>query len=232
MSRYDRFYAASMDGPGDRADREILRAAVELFGSRGFGATSVRQIAAAAGVTPPLIAYHFGSKTGLFARCIEVVTGAIAANLTECVEQATDLRDMVRRLAVAHLDFPQQHPEAVRLLLAVAYAPEHAQPAVDFAAPWTAVLERVAVRFSEAIDRGTFVPRAHTGPYALTRHLFNLLHMTVFAECRNERSCPRLGHDPRFVANSADPVEDLCDQFFEGAGRLGAEAPPPPEDTP
>lgn len=36
-----------------RAERAIMRAAIELFGERGYGATGMRQIATAAGVTPP-----------------------------------------------------------------------------------------------------------------------------------------------------------------------------------
>ncbi|MFF0739089.1 TetR family transcriptional regulator [Streptomyces sp. NPDC004111] len=45
----------------------IVSAARTLFLERGYRRTTVRAVAAAAGVDPALIAYHFGSKKGLFA---------------------------------------------------------------------------------------------------------------------------------------------------------------------
>lgn len=45
----------------------IVSAARALFLERGYRRTTVRAVAGAAGVDPALIAYHFGSKKGLFA---------------------------------------------------------------------------------------------------------------------------------------------------------------------
>ena len=50
----------------------IAASALELFEERGFAATSVRAIAASAGVDPALVIRHFGSKEQLF---VEVVGG-------------------------------------------------------------------------------------------------------------------------------------------------------------
>jgi len=44
----------------------ILRTARNLFTSRGFASTTVREICREAGVTAPVLYYHFGSKEGLF----------------------------------------------------------------------------------------------------------------------------------------------------------------------
>jgi AcrR family transcriptional regulator len=207
----------SSSGPAERA---ILRAAIRLFGSRGYAASSVRQIASEAGVTPPLIAYHFGSKEGLFKTCVEVVTVGLASILVEAIDATEGLSGMVRQLTVAHIDFPKQRPGAVRLMLSVAYGPQDCQPAVDLVAPWTGVLERVESRISAAIETGELVPRSATDAVQLTRHLFNLLHMAIFAEYEREHFCDRFGRDSRFVANCCDPVDDIYDQFFLGAGRL------------
>ncbi|WP_010525597.1 TetR/AcrR family transcriptional regulator [Nesterenkonia sp. F] len=64
----------SPDAPtSSTTDREgaerILDAAVELFGRRGFSATSLKAIAAHAGVSAPLVIHHFGSKAGLRRAC-------------------------------------------------------------------------------------------------------------------------------------------------------------------
>ncbi len=53
--------------PGSPNTREQIRtAAQEAFATRGFDATSVRSVAAAAGVDPALVHHYFGSKEGLF----------------------------------------------------------------------------------------------------------------------------------------------------------------------
>lgn len=53
---------------GNPPTREsIVSAARELFLERGYRLTTLRAVAGAAGVDPALIAYHFGSKKGLFA---------------------------------------------------------------------------------------------------------------------------------------------------------------------
>ncbi|MBC8092399.1 MAG: TetR/AcrR family transcriptional regulator [Pseudonocardia sp.] len=46
--------------------QEILRAAERLFAEKGFHATTMREIAQAAGVGLSLVVYHFTSKDGLY----------------------------------------------------------------------------------------------------------------------------------------------------------------------
>ena len=43
----------------------IRIAALELFAERGYSGVTVRQIAAAAGVSPALVIHHYGSKEKL-----------------------------------------------------------------------------------------------------------------------------------------------------------------------
>ncbi|MFI2707696.1 TetR/AcrR family transcriptional regulator, partial [Nocardioides sp. CER28] len=64
-----------------RADREeqIVEVATEVFGTQGFAATSVGDIAERAGISKPLIYNYFGSKEGLLRAClhraIEILAG-------------------------------------------------------------------------------------------------------------------------------------------------------------
>jgi len=67
--------------------RDIVTAAVQLISERGFSATSVEEIAAAAGVAKGSVFYNFGSKAELFAailtdgitRLTVALRGALAA---------------------------------------------------------------------------------------------------------------------------------------------------------
>jgi AcrR family transcriptional regulator len=51
----------------------IIQAALRLFGEHGIDATSLRQVAKAAEVSPALVVHHFGSKEGLIAAVDEAV---------------------------------------------------------------------------------------------------------------------------------------------------------------
>lgn len=52
-------------GPTTTAD-DILAAGRELFAAQGYRGTSIRAVAARAGVTPALVHHFYGSKEGLF----------------------------------------------------------------------------------------------------------------------------------------------------------------------
>jgi AcrR family transcriptional regulator len=59
--------------PGASDTRErILSSARDLFASNGIDKTSIRAIAAAAGVDPALVHHYFGTKTQLFAAAIHI----------------------------------------------------------------------------------------------------------------------------------------------------------------
>lgn len=53
---------------------QIRETAMQLFAERGMAAVSVRDIAAAAGVSPSLVIHHYGSKEGLKAAVDERAT--------------------------------------------------------------------------------------------------------------------------------------------------------------
>ena len=55
----------------------LIRAALKLFGSKGFDGTSTREIAAAAKANIGSIAYHFGGKEGLRAACASFIVETI-----------------------------------------------------------------------------------------------------------------------------------------------------------
>lgn len=57
---------------GAESKQRILQAARKLFGRHGYGATTVRAIAAAAEVDPAMVFYFFGTKQGLFGAAVEM----------------------------------------------------------------------------------------------------------------------------------------------------------------
>lgn len=99
--------------------QRILSAALTLFAERGFAATSVRQIAAAVGVTDAALYSHFPSKQAIFDRLIEsmgpptpALLGMDAASMREATPEVV-IPAAVERL-LAHWSDPE-----VRMFTAV-----------------------------------------------------------------------------------------------------------------
>ncbi len=68
----------------DATRSALITAATEVFARSGFESVGTRDIAAAAGVHPALIGYHFGSKEGLYLAVFE----HIAATMEERIGPA------------------------------------------------------------------------------------------------------------------------------------------------
>ena len=50
---------------GTQRREQLVQVGRKLFAEKGFGGTSVEEIAAAAGVSKPVVYEHFGGKEGL-----------------------------------------------------------------------------------------------------------------------------------------------------------------------
>ncbi len=55
---------------GEETKARIIRAAIALFGEKGFAGVSTREIAQAADVPAPSLQYYFGNKAGLYQACL------------------------------------------------------------------------------------------------------------------------------------------------------------------
>jgi AcrR family transcriptional regulator len=81
--------------PGQTETREdILAAARRLFGERGYDGTTIRGIAAEAGVNPALVHHFFGTKDRMFVAALNlpIDPGAVVARLTDGPREETAQR--------------------------------------------------------------------------------------------------------------------------------------------
>jgi AcrR family transcriptional regulator len=85
--------------PKDDRRERILVVAERLFAERGYEHVSVRDVAAAARVTHPLIYYHWGSKRELLAAVLERNRERVRA----LVAGQTDPRETIRAIIVSYL---------------------------------------------------------------------------------------------------------------------------------
>ena len=99
--------AALRAAPVPRADnrvRLVLDAAARLFREKGYASTSMRDIAAASGMLPGSLYYHFPSKEAL----LVAVYGEGVGHITQAVESALarkgDPWERLERACTAHLE--------------------------------------------------------------------------------------------------------------------------------
>jgi len=111
-------------GAPDTRDH-IVATARQAFGARGFDATSMRSIAAVAGVDPGLLVHYFGTKEGVFQAAVEttVQPGRLFHGL-EGLSGRKLAEQLVRRyLTVLDRDEPR---DVVMALVRSAVSSEHA----------------------------------------------------------------------------------------------------------
>jgi AcrR family transcriptional regulator len=96
----------------------IVAAATDLFAERSFDGATTREIAARAGVTQPLLNYHFRSKEELWRAAVDTLfaslNSAVAAHLEELegTDELTAAKLQVRQFVV----FSARHPQLHRII--------------------------------------------------------------------------------------------------------------------
>ncbi|MEG3614906.1 TetR/AcrR family transcriptional regulator [Isoptericola haloaureus] len=75
---------------GRRKREQILQAAISLFGEAGFHGTSLRDIAAAAGISHPGLLHHFPTKAAVLEALLEHRDEVDEADLEAELDQGTD----------------------------------------------------------------------------------------------------------------------------------------------
>jgi AcrR family transcriptional regulator len=108
MSGEQAFDDPDGEGAPSRVDR-ILNAALKTFAARGTEATSLRTIAAAAGVSLGLVQHHFVTKANLIQAVDDHVTTVLTASLATTAsapadDPVADIADRVTSLLVDHGD--------------------------------------------------------------------------------------------------------------------------------
>lgn len=104
------FYIAEDDPPGKKA---ILRNGLRLFAERGFSATSIRDIAAATGLSNPALYKHFKTKEALALVLFERSYRELRSQLRIATRKEPDFPEKFRAFITAFAGFYDEHPHAL-----------------------------------------------------------------------------------------------------------------------
>jgi AcrR family transcriptional regulator len=94
----------------------ILDAALQVFGARGYETASMSEVAAAGGISKPVLYDHFASKRDLYVALVDRESASLSAALTASLDPAASLDERLRTLASTAIDHARRNPESSRLL--------------------------------------------------------------------------------------------------------------------
>ncbi len=119
-------------GEGERLREELVAAAADLLEqARGVDDISIRQVAAAVGVSAPAVYLHFPDKPALLRAAANERFARFRRHLGEAAARETDPRARFMALGRAYLAFARDHPGHYRVLFCMGD-----QPVVDDAEDW------------------------------------------------------------------------------------------------
>lgn len=95
---------------------QLFGVALRLFAERGYRATTMDDVAEAAGVTKPLVYQHFSSKRALYLELADSVAHELVAAIEEATSSAEGPRQQVERGFAAYFHVVVTHQAAFRLL--------------------------------------------------------------------------------------------------------------------
>jgi TetR/AcrR family transcriptional regulator len=132
----------------------LLVEALRLFTSRGFSATTVREIVEAAGVTKPVLYYYFGSKEGLYLEIMGGISQVFEQRVVELQILSGSVRERLVHFFTGIFNAAHENLQAVRLAYSIYYGPPQGAPFIDFHIFFDRTLEIVDTLISEGIEKG------------------------------------------------------------------------------
>jgi AcrR family transcriptional regulator len=101
---------------GAQRREQLLDIGRELFGRKGYEATSIEEIAARADVSKPVVYEHFGGKEGLYAVVVDREMQLLLDRFTSALSAPGHPRELLERAALVLLEYIEDHTDGFRVL--------------------------------------------------------------------------------------------------------------------
>jgi AcrR family transcriptional regulator len=130
---------------GEDARRRLFQAALTLFAHKGFGNTSTRELAEAAGVNIAAISYYFGDKAGLYRAVFFEPMGMPEDDVSHFDDPSLTLREMLGRFYAGFLE-PLRDPATAALCTKL-----HFREMIEPTGLWQQAMDRIFAPMHEAL---------------------------------------------------------------------------------
>lgn len=116
-----------------RSGREaIVRAAIEVFARNGYAGASTREICAQAGVTKPVLYYHFRGKEHLYQEVMIDSFSSYQKQLLSAAQTRGTLRERLLRMVTTDFSATKKDPMRARFILHMIFSPGEQHPLFDY----------------------------------------------------------------------------------------------------
>jgi AcrR family transcriptional regulator len=141
-----------------RSRTTILNAAMKHFAQKGYAACSIRVICQAAGITKPVLYYHFRSKEHLYQELMMDIFNDARKTLLQVSKFRGSLRDRLVLYLSSEFRNSQRDPDRVRLLFRMMFSPEEGYPYFNYIREFQREREVIAGFIREKIKLGEPLP--------------------------------------------------------------------------
>lgn len=144
---------------------EALETALQMFWRYGYEGTSIADLTAAMGVTPPSLYSVFGSKEQLYREALDRYGAIYGSFAQRALAEEPSARRAVERMLREAIDVYTGGREPAGCMLAsgaLTCGPEHASLAADVSKRRLAAIAAVKTRLDLAVDEGEVAPSTDT----------------------------------------------------------------------
>ncbi|MEW6718858.1 MAG: TetR/AcrR family transcriptional regulator [Thermodesulfobacteriota bacterium] len=186
----------------------LLGSAAALFASKGYAATTVREIVERAGVTKPAMYYYFRSKEGIYRDLMQGPLDGFVGRIESVMREKGTCRERLSRICLYAYDDFVRNLDLARILFSFYYGPPQGAPFVDFDAVHLRFQDCV-IRVLEDGIRGGEIRRGN--PADMMWVVAGAVNVVMELElCRPSQAVGRKG------------IERMLDVIFEGIAGNGA----------
>lgn len=132
--------------PAAERRAQLLRTAVSVFAEHGYHATSMNDVAVAAGVTKPVLYQHFSSKRDLFIELLDDIGDELRDTIAKATAEAAGPRQQIEFGFRAYFRFVGERTDAFKVLFGAG-----ARRDPEFASYARAVETSIATAIAELI---------------------------------------------------------------------------------
>jgi AcrR family transcriptional regulator len=143
---------------GQRTRVAVIQAAERHFAARGYGGTSLEEIAATVGISPAAILYHFEDKEGLYRAVVDASYGPVADAIRQALVSSEPIPDRIDRAIKAAIDRTCARPASAAIALREIATPDTTVRHVVLAHVLP-MLDLIAAVVAEGTREGVLAPR-------------------------------------------------------------------------
>ena len=112
--------------------QRIRDAAMVLFAEKGYAATPTREICKRAGITKPVLYYHFKSKENLYREIILEACAEMQQSLTAASYRGATAEERLVDVMAADFTHTVRNPGLSAMIFRMVFAPQREAPSIDY----------------------------------------------------------------------------------------------------